>query len=368
MSSSQLLNPLKGRGASSRPLLVSEEISSQFVAKRQIPFCEDISEPLVAEEILTPAERLEIGEALISRGFGCVTLKRGLDGVDRQVIKSRFGAMGGRFLTCKAEESNVLYVCKCCGLPVIKAVACRVRGCPRCNALAFRRLESKFQGALSRMKSPSFLSLGYPNVPVLDRAALSYATKKFSLLRRSYCFSKVAGGFYDLDLTMNPTSKTFNVHVHSVIDSPFLNRDAVYGRWSELTSDKGGKTRSVYIERAYAFIDGEKVSWHPGLPSTVKNVILKACSGYLIKHATKSPCLPDVKTRVDFLTAAYHKRMLQGFGNMFKIPPPPKFKMTCPECEAQDFAFEGSVARLAAEGKRLIDRPLRSCKNSGGFE
>jgi len=352
----------------SSPLLINEEISSHFIVKHQIPFHEDISEPLLADEILTPAERLEIGEALMSRGFGCVTLKRGLDGVDREFVKSRFGSMGGRFLNCKSEESNVLYVCKCCGLPVIKAVACRVRGCPRCNALAFKKLESKFKFAISKMAAPSFLSLGYPNVPVLDRAALSYATEKFSKLRRSWCFSKVAGGFYDLDLTMNPTSKTYNIHVHSVIDSPFLDRDALCGRWLELTSDKGGKTRNVYIERAWAFIDGEKVSWNPGLPSETKQVILKACSRYLIQHAANSPPLPDVKSRVDFLTAAYHKRMLQGFGNMFKLAAPEKFKMTCPDCKAQDFAFEGSVSRLANIGKRLIDRPLRSCKDPGFFE
>jgi hypothetical protein len=305
----------------SRPLLVRKEISSQL-----------------SEQILTPSEREIIGDALIAAGFS---------------------SMGGRFISCRQPSSELVFVCENCSHVEIKPSSCNVRFCPRCNSRRYRLLEAKFGNGLSGMRAPSFLSLSYPNVDVLDRGAMDYASCSFARLRRSKCFRHVRGGFYTLDVTLNPSTLTYNVHVHAVLDAPFLNRDAVYARWLEITSDMGGKTRNVHIERAFAIINGRKVKWHPRLKKRLKTKILAAASGYLIGHAVKAPALPSSAMLATFLMACYHKRLLQGFGSMFHLPPIPRRHMVCSECGAMSFAFEGYAITLADVAHRLLDRPLR---------
>ncbi len=320
--------PQRGEEASLslKPLLVTKETSSQFNP----------------ELILPVSERVEIGDFLINSGLS---------------------SMGGRFITCRTPKSNLVFICKNCNDVQIRPASCNVRFCPRCNSRRYMQLKQKFGSGLSGMHAPSFLSLSYPNVKKLEKEAMDYASTAFARLRRSKCFRGVYGGFYGLDATFNPVSKTFNVHIHSIIDSPFLNRNAVYARWLEITSDMGGKTRNVHIERAFTFINGRKVKWHPRRKKSVKAKILKSCSGYLLSHSVKAPALPTAHMLASFLVACYNKRLLQGFGSMFGLPSGEPRHMICPECGAMEYAFEGSMDFLANLAHRLIDRPLRSHKS-----
>lgn len=308
-------------------LLVSKEISSHFLEG--------------PEALLDPSEREEIGDHLISAGLS---------------------AMGGRLINCRQPSSELVFVCLDCSNVVIKPSSCNVRGCPRCNGRRFRILEKKFGSGLSRMRAPSFLSLSYPNVSRLERVALDYATMAFARLRRSKCFRSVRGGFYDVGVTFNPSTFTYNVHIHAVIDAPFLNRSSVYARWMQLTSEMGGETRNVHIERAFTVVNGRKVKWHPRLKKHLKLKILEDCSGYLLKHAVKLPALPTSEKTAAFLIACYHKRLVQGFGSMFDLPPAPRRPMICAECEGSSWSFEGYAVVLAAMGERLLDRPFRRSK------
>ena len=301
-------------------LLIPKEISSHF--------CPD--------DLLPVSERVEIGEALMDLGLS---------------------SMGGRFIGCRTEDSEILFTCQDCGHLEVRKSSCNVRFCPRCNGRRYRLLEEKFGSGLSRMKAPIFVSLSYPNVSVLDRAELDYLTKAFSKLRRSKCFRRVRGGFYDTSTTFNPSSLTYNLHLHAVIDAPFLNRGALYARWLKITAVKGGRTRNVYLERAYVYVHGKKVRWHPRRKKHVKHAILKACSSYLIGHAVKAPSLPSSGMMAQFLFACYHKRLLQGFGNMFNLPPALRRRMKCVECGGSSFTFEGYVNALYEHAKAMLDRP-----------
>lgn len=357
------------REPSSRPLLVHKEISSQFCVGADSEVGSEngaVSELCLVEprknfsrisvfpgktaknrkkpeEFLPLSEREEIGDLLIEAGFS---------------------AMGGRFISCRQPSSELVFVCQNCNHVEIKPSSCNVRFCPRCNGRRFRILEEKFGNGISRMYAPIFLSLSYPNVSVLDRGALDYATRSFAKLRRARCFKNVRGGFYGLDVTFNAMSHTFNVHVHAVIDAPFLNRAQIYTRWLEITSDMGGKTRNVHIERAF-FVDRatqRKVKWHPRLNGSAKRKILKSCSRYLIKHTVKAPNLPDASMLASFLMASYHKRLLQGFGSMFDLPPAAPRPMICSECGGSSWSFEGYAVILAMQGERLLNRPFRHYK------
>ena len=295
------------------------------------------------EAILPLSEREEIGDHLISAGLS---------------------AMGGRFISCRQPSSELVFVCQNCHHVEIKPSSCNVRGCPRCNRRRFMILKEKFGAGLSRMRAPSFLSLGYPNVSELSREALNYVTEAFSRLRRSKCWRSVRGGFYDVGVTFNPSSHTYNVHIHAVVDAPFLNRNSIYARWLEITSEMGGKTRNVHIERAF-YIDrgsGRKVKWHPHLNNHAKTKILKACSGYLLKHAVKLPALPTSEKTASYLFASYNKRLVQGFGSMFDLPPAAHRPMICSECEGSSWSFEGYAVILAMQGERLLNRPFRHYK------
>jgi hypothetical protein len=316
------------REPSSGALLVRKEISSHF-----------------SEAILPSEKREVIGDRLIELGLSC---------------------MGGRFISCRQPAHDLLFVCSNCGNAKVVPSSCNVRFCPRCNSRRFRLLQQKFGSGLNRMRAPMFLTLSCPASSELDRSALDYLTKAFSRLRRSKCFRRVRGGFYDYDVTFNPSSLTWNLHIHAVIDAPFLNRLAVYDRWLALTSDKGGKTRNVYLERAY-YVDratGRKVRWHPHLVASKKIRVLRACSNYLIKHATKAPALPESSMLADFLYASYHKRLLQGFGNMFDLPPLERHPMVCSECGGTSWAFEGYAVALAEFADHYLGRPLRHYRAS----
>jgi hypothetical protein len=311
------------REPSSRALLVRKEISSHF-----------------SEDILPLSERETIGYRLIDLSLSC---------------------MGGRFISCRQPAHDLVFICSGCGNVRIVPSSCNVRFCPRCNSRRFRLLQQKFGSGLNRMRAPTFLTLSCPSSSDLDRDALDYLTKSFSTLRRSKCFRRVRGGFYDYDVTFNASGLTWNLHIHAVIDAPFLNRLAIYDRWLKITADRGGKTRNVYLERAY-YVDhgsGRKVRWHPSLNVSKKIRVLKACSNYLIKHATKAPAVPEASMLADFLFASYHKRLLQGFGNMFDLPPVEHRPMVCAECGGTSWAFEGYAVALAEFADRLLDRPLR---------
>lgn len=255
-------------------------------------------------------------------------------------------AMGSRFLTCR--EKSLVYVCNDCNNAEIVPASCNVRFCPRCNSKRFKSLQEKFGENMSRMSAPMFISISVPNFPEIQKTVISTLRAWFSRLRRRKSFSSVRGGFYDFDVVFWYDSN-WNLHIHGVIDCFWLDRDAVLKDWLEITSELGGETRNLYIERAYYITSKKgvktKIHWTPSTRPGIKLKILKACSDYIVAHATKAPSVPTPQHLAEYLIAAYHSRLLQGFGSMFDIATLAHHKI-CVDCGGISWSFLGFVNQI----------------------
>lgn len=142
------------------------------------------------------------------------------------------------------------------------------------------------------MAEPKFLTITVPRRS-LTRGAVTHLRKCFEKLRHQKVW-KARGGFYQIEIGTVDDLGMCNLHIHAIIDSPFMSQSALSKAWREITGD--------------AFIvDIREAKDSRGLIS------------YMTKHMSKMPSdVPDWQH--DLINRVLHgTRLVQGFGSCARL-------------------------------------------------
>lgn len=121
----------------------------------------------------------------------------------------------------------------------------------------------------------------------------------------------VAGGLYAVDVKQKGPEE-FNVHLHVVLDVPYLPQAALSSVWEDLTGDPVVDIRRIYDRT------GEGIQ--KALAETVA-------------YATKSPEFESFEDAVDFVTEMKGKALVHPFGTLHGAAADPGGLLRCANCE-----------------------------------
>jgi Replication protein len=115
---------------------------------------------------------------------------------------------------------------------------CRDRLCPSCARRRSRQTFHRLTAAVGSMDSPRFITLTQKakNEPLF--LSLARLRGNFRTLRKSPLWSRnVTGGVYSIEVTRNPETKLFHVHLHIVADGQFIAQSRLAEAWKQATGD-----------------------------------------------------------------------------------------------------------------------------------
>lgn len=142
---------------------------------------------------------------------------------------------------------------KGCGARVFVPVRCGDRfRCPDCARIAAARLVESFRPRIDAMTHPLFLTLTTLSVPA---GGLSRARQGLLLawgrLRHRKLFEQVRGGVWAVETTYSQVHG-WHLHLHAIIDSPYLPQAEISRVWEKLTGARVVDIREVKDRRRAA--------------------------------------------------------------------------------------------------------------------
>ena len=137
---------------------------------------------------------------------------------------------------CHTLQSSM--VCRSCDSVSRFWNRCELRFCPICARRLARERQQQFQFWFDRIKRPKFLTLTIRNTAVLG-VGIWTVKKAWKSLRRSKLFEAVKAGFWSIEVTNQ--GRGWHVHLHAVLDSPFLEQASIQEAWSK----RIGQTMSI---------------------------------------------------------------------------------------------------------------------------
>lgn len=202
--------------------------------------------------------------------------------------------------------------CTGCGYSFDVPLSCHNRFCEVCSAPRRRRVRSRLISIVSHVQSlPGykirFLTLTIPVQSDLSAAAKILISGFRKLRQRRFWKSRVKGGCYVLEV--KGTLGRWHLHLHSLIDSRFLDVYRLSIEWNKCT---------------------------PGKIVYVKNVPLAAVIHYVTKYICKSNLPLDDQLAASL--ALRGTRLFQPFGTWeaFSVPSD-QFLWCCPKCDHSTF-------------------------------
>lgn len=128
--------------------------------------------------------------------------------------------------------------CKNCNTTKVFWNRCERRFCPLCAKRLARERNQQFQFWFRRISRPKFLTLTLKNCEDLSEM-VQRCKKAWSSLRRSKLFEPVRSGLWSMEVTHQ--GKGWHVHLHAVIESPFIAQEAIERAWSK----RIGQSKSI---------------------------------------------------------------------------------------------------------------------------
>lgn len=219
------------------------------------------------------------------------------------------------------QETEVLACCTACGKSWYIVNKCRLRVCPLCSYTLSQKRAKHLLAMTGRMKFPKFITLTLPYTSTDARADIPKIRNAFNRLRRQPLFNSVKGGAYQIEL--KPKPQGWHVHLHMLIDAPYIPYQQLYTAWRTILDVK------------YCKIDIRAAK-------TVKQQV------YVTKYASKSADFrgnPDVV--VKWFEATKGLRLFATFGDWYNakledlVAPKDQEKpaAVCPHCKAVKTTF-----------------------------
>lgn len=208
----------------------------------------------------------------------------------------------------KCGERFIAYKAECCGDTLAYPVSCGHRLCPVCMVKRSVKLSSKVEKLIKKMENTKHIVLTAKNVPKIDKAYFKWLRECFVKLRHRDIFSKCVGGFYSIETTYNSKLKNWHVHIHIVIDVPYILKSDLSEVWKEITGNS-------YI------VDIHEIK----NPLEVAREVAK----YVVKPGD---FLQDSKLVHEYLKAVRGMRLVSTFGKYYNMSLDEDEEDGVPEC------------------------------------
>lgn len=174
---------------------------------------------------------------------------------------------------------------------------CKHKLCPFCARARSATVAADLLGILKGMRHPRMMVLTVKSTSRVLSDQLVALRRAFSRLRRLPDWkTRVAGGAYTLEITVNRTSGLWHPHLHIIYDGEFFPHKLLQRHWHEVT----GGSRVVWVS---------DVKNMPGVANELAKYIGK------VQHLDK---LTDQQIR-DYTLAVNGSRMVQTFGTSHGI-------------------------------------------------
>jgi hypothetical protein len=208
----------------------------------------------------------------------------------------------------KCGERFIAYKAECCGDTLAYPVSCGHRLCPVCMVKRSVRLSSKVEKLIKKMENPKHIVLTAKNVPKIDKTYFKWLRECFVKLRHRDIFSKCVGGFYSIETTYNSKLKNWHVHIHIIVDVPYILKSYLSRDWKEIIGNS-------YI-----------VDIHE-----IKNPLEAAreVAKYVVKPGD---FLQDSQLVHEYLKAVRGMRLVSTFGKYYHMPLDEDEEDGVPEC------------------------------------
>lgn len=196
--------------------------------------------------------------------------------------------------------------CDDCGHPQVTGPSaiftCDLRLCPFCSRRRQARLRRRLSAALPYLRSPKLLTLTIANVRRLTPRIFDRVRGWFRMLRRRKLLRGVRGGAYALEATWS-FQNGWNVHLHVIIDSPYIPQKLIARAWREITG-------TSYVVDIRSIVQG-KASRAAAIP-------LRKAVEIVVEYITKNPWdfgWSDDAV-IEYLDATRRKRLFDTFGSL----------------------------------------------------
>jgi hypothetical protein len=138
-------------------------------------------------------------------------------------------------VTSRHTGSMASVLCTNCGDVITFQKSCSDKFCGICNERRRKRLMDVYNKEIEKMRHPKFLTLTLKSQP-LGQELLKRLRKSFNRMTHRKKWLAI-GGFYVIELGTKKDTGLWNIHIHAVIDSEFMQQDWISQTWLESTGD-----------------------------------------------------------------------------------------------------------------------------------
>ena len=193
----------------------------------------------------------------------------------------------------ECSQLELLLCCQHCGGTQYVVYHCKSRVCPICSWHQSIARADFLRRLVAQMKFPKMITLTIParNEPARD--SIKYLRQCFQKLRDRKLFKDVVGGAYQIEVKVKKGH--FHVHMHVIMDCPFIHYTQLYKEWSDITG-----------------VDGVQID--------IRAAKTEAQIAYIVKYAQKAAELrADGSDVVKWWNAVKGSRLFGTFGKWYNI-------------------------------------------------
>lgn len=193
----------------------------------------------------------------------------------------------------ECAETELLLACINCNHRQYVVYHCESRVCPICSYYLSLDRARFIEKLIAKMKFPKMLTLTIPLQSTGPRDTIKYLRACFQKLRDRSVFKSVKGGAYQIEVKVKEGH--FHIHMHVILDSPFIHYTQIYKAWADITGCNG-----VQVD--------------------IRAAKTKAQRAYIVKYSQKAAELKaDGSDVVKWWKAVRGSRLFGTFGEWYNV-------------------------------------------------
>lgn len=227
--------------------------------------------------------------------------------------------------------SMMTLICTHCGDSRDAPLRCKKRYCPACQPQIAAEKVSRWQGAISQIKWPLFVTLTMTNSP--DPESIKFIKKRWSQFRRRKLIrERVKGGVATFEITNKGSG--WHPHIHSIMDCRWLSLHTP----EPLTRDSKEvvKAKCMSAKKELSALWAEQLGQDIAIVDVRRVYDSETIAREVLKYALKGSELVTCPDPIaPLLRVLKGSRLLAGWGSMFPLPeldPEEPVEVKCDSC------------------------------------
>jgi len=283
----------------------------------------------IFSEAEKPSERVEPEKASYDSVFTEEFRKK----VEKELYDRGYMEQSLKFREC--GEARAISECSNCQHPRSVPIGCGLRICPTCRIRENKKLVSKYQHIVERIKNPKHMTLTVKNVSYFNKEVVHELRDCFNKLihrkgkkNTKKVGRKIRGGLYSLEVKKVSETVGWNIHIHVLLSSAYIKQSKLSNEWQQIT-----KESSIFQESP--IVDIRKVHGVEGLKE-------------VLNYVSKEGEIEAVTDLVTYEEVMHNMRQIQPFGTLYNKDPK-ELKAQCKNCGSEDFDFLGIIKGITIQ-------------------